>query len=255
MSKAMNEPRKGYRTRASIPPDLLAELQAGTCESRSLTEGLAIDFEILLHSVAPSCRAVKFPEKTGVTRRMLLAAQALYENEGIQSFSRWAGHPSDTVRGWAAYLLALSELPLSEQLTLAQPLIADPHFGVREWAWLAFRPQVIALGAASIATLQSLAESPDELERRFAVEILRPRGVWCAHFPLLKNQPELALPILEPSLTAKNRYLQDSLANWLNDAGKSQPDWVITQTKRWRKAHGSNPQYQRMERRALRNLS
>ena len=83
--------------------------------------------------------------------------------------------------------------------------------------------------------------------RRFAVEVTRPRGVWASHIPLLKQEPWHGLRLLNPLKTETQRYVQNSVANWLNDAGKSQPEWV----KELSKKEGWSPY---ILKRALRNF-
>lgn len=250
--------RKGARSRAEIPPKVLRQLNRGELETASLSEGLAIDFQKLLASVTPELtrqEVGRVSADQGITKRMALAGEVLRERFGLAGYDRFARHPSDTVRGWAAYLLACTpKLTLRQRLQRIRPLADDPHFGVREWAWIALRPHVAGEIAAAISLLSPWTAESSENLRRYAVEITRPRGVWCAHVADLKERPEQGLPVLEPLQADPVRYVQDSVANWLNDAGKSQPEWVRTLCATWL-AQETSPATQRICKRALRNLS
>jgi 3-methyladenine DNA glycosylase AlkC len=231
--------RPTYSSPAAVPPELRRQLNRGEIESATLGEGLAVDFTALLWSLG--VRAEIDPG-LGITRRMTAAAAALAEYSGDL-----AGHRSDTVRGWAAFRVgAAPGLTLAERLEGVRELAQDPHFGVREWAWLAVRPAIAVEIEAAIGLLTPWAEGPSFL-RRFASEATRPRGVWCAHIPRLKKEPTLALPILERAVADSSKYVRDSVGNWLNDAAKTRPDWVRELCERW--------QIEAVTRRALRSVA
>ena len=255
MTKA---PVKSVRRMSDITPERLAELNSGTAQTTVLTECLAIDFALLMQTVFPDIPTELHQQLSGttagITARMALAAQLLHSHD-IISLRDLNTHQSDTIRGWACYFIAQQQqLSLQEKLELIRPLADDPHFGVREWAWLALRNDLIAQPELSFSLLQPWTNDPSYKIRRYACEAIRPRGVWCAHFNLLKTQPELALPILEALRSDPEIYVQDSVANWLNDASKTTPDWVRALCDRWLQ-ESTSPSTARICKRALRTLN
>lgn len=116
-----------------------------------------------------------------------------------------------------------------------QPFSADKHFGVREISWLALRAKIAQNLTKSIEILSAWTLNQDENIRRFTTEVTRPHGVWCEHIEELKQNPELALSILEPLKSDPAKYVQDSVGNWLNDASKTQPEFVQELCQRWEK--------------------
>lgn len=230
--------RKGARSTAAVDPAVLAALEAGTAETATLAEGLAMDQAAVFAACFPGLDAapLRAAAGQGITRRMALAAQMLVDALGVEAaIAATVAHPSDTVRGWAAFVIgAAPGLPLGERLDRVRPLADDRHFGVREWAWLGVRPHVAAEITAAVTLLAPWTAAASPFVRRFASEATRPRGVWCAHIPALKDNPETGLPVLEPLRADDSKYVRDSVANWLNDAGKTRPDWLRALTARWR---------------------
>ncbi|MDI9246441.1 HEAT repeat domain-containing protein [Marinobacter sp. CHS3-4] len=252
--------RVGARSRDAICPELLERLNSGEEESATLSESLAIDFSVLLGHVAPGIPARDQRRMTearglGITKRMDLVATILADSFGVGVAESLMNHSSDTVRGWAAFVIGKDQnSSLSRKLQAIQPLANDAHFGVREWAWLALRPTISAQLTQSLEALESWVSSPSENIRRFAIEATRPRGVWSKHIAELKESPCLAQVLLDGVMNDSSRYVQDSCGNWLNDAAKSNPQWVVSYCKAWKdKSPSAATSY--ITRKGLRNIA
>ncbi len=249
--------RKGSLKPSDVPIDVLDRLNSGAIETVNLAECLAVDFAILMEQVVPELASVaksRIPPTDGITKRMVAAGKLLLEHLGAEGVRDLAAHPSDTVRGWAAYLLAtIPDRSLEQRLNSMRSLADDHHFGVREWSWLAVRHDVAAQIDEAIPLLIPWVGDNSPNIRRFAVEVTRPRGVWCAHIPKLKKNPELGLMLLEPVRADASGYVRDSASNWLNDAAKSQPEWVKMVCERWQ-LESNVPETRKLCTRALRSL-
>lgn len=233
-----------------------AALNQGRAETRTLGECLAVNFATLMQAVAPELPQDRLAQMSaasgkGITHRMHLAATLTADHPAHRGFDR---HLSDTVRGWACYLIAQKPgADLTQRLHAIRPLADDPHFGVREWAWLSLRPALSADPNLSIALLVPWTSDPSDRVRRFASEAMRPRGVWAAHIQSLRRDPSAGFCLLEPLRADPSRYVQNSVGNWLNDAAKDQPDMVRALCDRWRKeSPGAATEY--ICNRALRSL-
>ncbi|PEA77320.1 DNA alkylation repair protein [Bacillus wiedmannii] len=244
--------RKGARKVNEIPKEVLQLLQQGKIESVNLTEWLAINHIELLKNVLPSiglknsleCIVVEL-EKQNVETGMkviritgtLLDEIILKENEGNKEdvLLKLSNHISDSVRCWAAFMNKKSNNTLKDTLTYIRPFATDHHFGVREIAWMSIREDLSQNIEESVELLVEWAKSEDENIRRFSVESIRPRGVWSKHIEILKQEPEKALPILNLLKSDPSKYVQDSVGNWLNDASKTKPDWVMNLCEEWAK--------------------
>lgn len=259
--------RKGYARLRDIPPDLTALLNRGEMETATLTEQAAMDFAVLLGTLdgwlgnaaglAQEAARQDFSGH-GLVKRMELAGRMMGRHGAfgdMEALQQLIAHPADTVRGFACFAIALHpELDSAGKFMAVRPLAADRHFGVREWAWLALRPVVVTAPLEVIALLQGWVSEPDANLRRFAVEITRPRGVWAKHIAPLQAEPWHGLPLLEPCCRDGSRYVQDSVANWLNDAARSRPEWVRGVCRDWLRNYPVDSACCYIVKRAQRNL-
>ncbi|WP_342498878.1 DNA alkylation repair protein [Bacillus sp. FSL R5-0820] len=244
--------RKGARKGADIPHDVLTLLNQGKIESVNLTEWLAVNHLTLLHHVLPSVgldhhldgltsKITQQKAESGMKAIRLIGQlldEVLQKENGekqAEVLHAFTHHISDSVRCWAAYMNKHRLSTLEEKLAYIQPFAADHHFGVREIAWMSVRESLTDQLDQSIEHLTAWAKSKDENIRRFSVEAIRPRGVWTKHIESLKQEPMRAQPILDLLKSDPSTYVQDSVGNWLNDASKTQPNWVINLCEQWLK--------------------
>lgn len=256
---APRQPRKGAARAADIPPERLAALSRGELPSATLAECLALDQGELLRATFPelpreALAAADAICQLGILKRMAGMATLLLRELGATAAARCQAHAADTVRGWACFIIGARQgLDLPARLAAIRELADDAHFGVREWAWMAVRPHLAQDLDSAIAQLATWTSAPSERLRRFASEALRPRGVWCTHIAALQHAPWRALPLLQPLRADPSAYVQDSVANWLNDAAKNQPDWVRELCARWLQEEPADAT-RRICQRAQRNL-
>lgn len=249
--------RKGARKTGDIPKEVLKLLNDGEIETVNLTEWLAINHSVLIKNVFADLgiaqsitkaivKSVKEQKKPSTMNSVKLIGSLLYENlSGTNQYERvfknLSTHQSDSIRCYSCYLMALnSQFSFKHKLNKIKGLVEDKHFGVREVVWMSMRSQIDENLKEAITILSEWANDEDENVRRFATESTRPRGVWCKHIEKLKEQPDLALPILEQLKSDKSKYVQDSVGNWLNDASKSQPEFVINLCEKWKKESQTN---------------
>ena len=241
--------RKGSVRRSDIPPDVLKGLNDGTIETVTLVEWLAIDMSTLLRSILPGVGLSDAQDVLGetadrlagegVTRRLKGIGEILYQTirdhpRRETVFEKLADHSSDMVRAWAAFTHSADRgLTLDVRLESARRFAADGAVSVRECAWDSFRPYLVQDLSRGLKLLEPWVLDPDANIRRCAVEATRPRGVWTAHIEALKRDPQPGLALLEPLRSDPSRYVQRAVANWLNDASKSRPDWAQAVCARW----------------------
>ncbi|NOU20089.1 MAG: DNA alkylation repair protein [Bacteroidales bacterium] len=242
--------RKGSKSTKDIPKDILEELNNGQIETANLVEWLAVNQRLLLENLLKNSGRIKYlkPILTDIDNLKKQTVNTINEAIGTGLFNQStlnsdteiltiiATHKSDLVRCWATYTIGRNQkLNIKQILQQIQPFSADNHFGVREICWLAVRPIIAKNLTESLEILSKWTSHKDENIRRFSSEATRPRGVWCEHIEELKQNPELGLPILEPLKSDKSKYVQGSVGNWLNDASKTQPEFVIDICNKWEK--------------------
>jgi 3-methyladenine DNA glycosylase AlkC len=261
--------RKPALKTADVTPEVRQLLNQGLLESKNLVEWLVVDHaELLSHVlkdspfeqfVSPVQQALAKPRKLTSMLAIKIVGEELLKNvtakkERKSLVSIFRNHPSDTVRSWACMLLGHDEtLTFKQKLREIITLADDANSGVREMAWMGMRGCCQRDLTVMLELLSAYSTDKSPNVRRFTSELTRPCGVWCSHLTQLKTNPELAIHLLEPLKSDVAKYVQDSVGNWLNDASKSQPDWVRSVCANWLKV-SKTKQTEYIVNKALRTL-
>lgn len=244
--------RKGARRPADVPENVLELLQKGEIETVNLSEWLAVDQRILFDYLSDQ---FKLPKQTVLQVNQVLDEEKKPTSNTLsrligQSLEHWADNsedirhlltksPSDIARCWAAHMIGARKLPIQEKLDAIKEYAADHHFGVREISFVSVKKDIAAYVDESLTHLTPWTKDEDPNVRRFAAEATRPIGVWTNKIDQLKQEPEKALSLLNPLKSDPSKYVQDAVANWLNDASKSRPDFVKELCNNWSKESDS----------------
>ncbi len=238
--------RKGPRSLKDLNPEVLTYLNKGLIETKNLMEWLATDqlklLKLVLIDLEKENWNINFEEAISAQKKPTSNTNTKVIGEVLGALTRESSvykklqkHTSDLVRCWSCWAQSMHNDTIEELLPEMKKYAADTHFGVREVVVFATKERIIEDLDNSIDILGKWAASADENIRRFAIEVIRPIGVWTKKIPVFQESPEKAIVILDQLKSDTSKYVRDAVGNWLNDASKSQPDWVKTTCKRWEK--------------------
>ncbi|WP_075343608.1 DNA alkylation repair protein [Tenacibaculum agarivorans] len=236
--------RKGARSTKDLNPEVVEYLSKGIVETKNLIEWLAVDQLALLQLVLKQIgketwfsdfeHAVNAQKKPTANSTTKVIGQTFgIQTKDIEVYEKLKAHTSDVVRCWSCWAESLHYDEVVELLPIMQQYAADSHFGVREVVIFATKERMITDLDIAISILTKWTSSEDENIRRFAVEALRPVGVWTKKIAEFQENPEKGMSLLEPLKSDSSKYVRDAVANWLNDASKSKSDWVVSVCKQW----------------------
>jgi len=119
-----------------------------------------------------------------------------------------------------------------------------------EWA---VRPYLARYPEQTMARMEEWSLSPSHNVRRLSTEGLRPRLPWSpVHRPFLAD-PSPIIPVLDRLYADTSLYVRTSVANNLNDIGRTHPSLAVATAERWLAADDSR-EVARVAERGLRSL-
>lgn len=234
MSGPTSTGRRGARAPYLVPPDIVIALSNGEISTANFMEQFALDLDCLLEARLPECESSERLMDVPLKARLTLAGKRLAGAVPPDSLHERICAEPDTLRAIGAFAVVQSvgDDP-ADALGRLRPFADDPHFGVREWAWIALRDRHGDAVAGLVPDLTEWALDPSPNIRRFSSEVLRGRGVWSRHLAPVRRDPVVALAVIDELRADPHRYVQLSVGNWLNDAGKDHPRWVADLCAAW----------------------
>lgn len=234
MSDPPTETRRGARTPSLVPAEIVDALSDGETSTVNFMEQFALDLDRLVECRLPEVRPRQRLMDLSLKARLTQAGRLLAEVSPQQRLYERVANEPDTVRAVAAFAAVHAEdSGASAALVSLRPFADDPHFSVREWAWIALRDRHGDAVVDLVPDLARWAADPSPNIRRFGSEVLRSRGVWSRHLGPVRADPEIASPVIGELRADPHRYVQLSVGNWLNDAGKDHPRWVSDLCASW----------------------
>ncbi|WP_170836980.1 DNA alkylation repair protein [Aquimarina amphilecti] len=238
--------RKGPRSAKDLNPEVLEYLNGGLIETANLMEWLAVDqlklLKLVLDDLGKSNWYDNFYEvvsnqkkPSANTNTKIIGTTFAQLTNDSKVISYLSNHNSDVCRCWATQYYSGIEMSITERLHTTKPFAGDSHFGVREVAIFATKEFIIEDLDQAVMILLNWTKDANENIRRYAVETIRPIGVWTKKIDELKENPEKAIDILEALKSDSSKYVKDAVGNWLNDASKTRPDWVRNICLQWEK--------------------
>ncbi|WP_394748865.1 DNA alkylation repair protein [Spongiimicrobium salis] len=238
--------RKGARSTKDLNPEVIAYLNDGKIETKNLMEWLAIDQLVLLKVVLKQTNKMdwytSFEEAVNAQKKPTSNSTSKVIGQTFAQLSNaifvkkhLSNNHSDMVRCWGCWAESLFHDSIDGLLETVKPHAADRHFMNREVVIFASKERLIDDLDTALRILSGWTLDNDENVRRYVAETLRPVGVWTKKIAIFQENPEKALPCLEPLKSDASKYVRDSVANWLNDASKSRPEWVKAICSRWEK--------------------
>jgi 3-methyladenine DNA glycosylase AlkC len=254
MSHPATEARRGARRPQDVPATTRRAVESGEWESANFAEQSAVSLVRSLETALPGMGWAPALDDLPLKARLIEASERLLSDVDVAEVWQRVKLGNDLVRSVGALAIGRDvRASPSDRLALVLQAADDRHFAVREWAWIGLRDSVLGELEALTDSLESLARAPSLRVRRFAVEITRPVGVWSRHLdfdPRSSSFTRLPRTLLrDPS-----RYVQDSVANWMNDAGRQYPNWTREECARWMQVAGDEASVRRIVRRGLRSL-
>ncbi|WP_109301440.1 DNA alkylation repair protein [Aquimarina sp. AU474] len=237
--------RKGARSLKDINAEVIEYLNKGIIETKNLMEWLATDQLVLLKIILKeidknewfsdfeiAVNAQKKPTSNSNTKIIGETFGLLTTDATI--YNTLKTHTSDIVRCWSCWAQSTQQDTVPDLLNVMKPYIADTHFGVREVVIFASKERMIEDLDTAILILSKWTGDVDENIRRYVVEALRPVGVWTKKISAFQDDPSKGLQLITPLKSDASKYVRDSVGNWLNDASKSQPEWVQSVCNKWK---------------------
>jgi len=236
--------RKGARSLKDIKPEVIEYLNKGLVDTKNLMEWLATDqlalLKVVLKQIDKSDWFDHFeqivneqikPTANSTAKLIGQTFGTLSSNKKIYKILK--AHTSDLVRAWSCWAESIHFDNTDSLLKAMKPYAADSHFGLREVVIFATKDRLIEDLDKSIKMLLQWVEDSDENIRRYAVEAMRPIGVWTKKIPSFQVDPSQGFPLIESLYADPSKYVRDSVGNWLNDASKSNPEWVKAICEKW----------------------